>query len=364
MKKIFLIAVLFIISMYNYSLKAQTCNITSTGLSLLNNAQAVNVPSIPIGGIGYAKLVIVNFGSNCSYPAGVVHVQIPFVPAGFNNHFYKYAGPPTFNSVNGKIAFTYDAVNDVLNGTNILPFSTGIAATEFAYVRIEGVKATPTPSSIISDITMQVWAFPATLAYPDLLADNYHNLRIDVAGNSGTVPIVLGSFESSTDRCDAILKWTTSNEESTKAYELETSIDGVKFDFVGTVKVDGSKAGSYELKASQPSGKSFYRLKMMEKDGSIIYSKIITALTNCNDKTVKVFPNPVKLDQKLNVYITGYDVTVKGDLYSATGQFVKSYVLKNGSNTLSVENLAQGFYTLRVSENGSATETIKINVLK
>jgi hypothetical protein len=360
MKKIFLIAVLFIISMYN--IKAQNCDITSTGLSLYNNAQTVTVPTIAIGGVGYARLVIVNFGSNCTYPVGVVHVEIPFVPAGFNNHFYKYAGPPTFNSVNNKIQFTYDAVNDVLVGTNILPFATGLAQTEFAFVRVEGVKATPIPSSIISDLTMQVWAFPASGG--DNITNNTHNLRIDVAGNSGTVPIVLGSFESSTDKCDAILKWTASSEISTKEYELETSIDGIKFDFVGTVKVDNSNAGSYQLKASQPSGKSYYRLKMIEKDGSITYSKIIPVITNCNDKAVKVFPNPVKSDQKLNVNISGYDASVKGDLYSATGQFVKSYILKNGSNALSVENLAQGFYTLRVSENGSATETIKINVLK
>lgn len=365
MKKIILIIILFASVCFKNKVDAQSlpCNITSTGLELWNFNKTNIIPNIFVGGYAHARLKIVNAGTasgTCAYPIGSVRVTVPFIEAGFISHYYKYDGPATFTTP--KYSWTYDYASDQLFGVNTVPIVAGLFSTEIVDVLIKGVKVTPLPSSSVSDLMMQLSIFnnPTT----DFIGDNTHYLRIDVNPAEVILPITLATFEGVGDKCDAKLNWTASSEVNFKSYEVEVSKDGQTFDKVGVVNASVSNVGVYQFNPSQPSGKSFYRLKMIDKDGKVSYSKIINVVTNCSDKVVKVFPNPIRLDQLLNVQLAGYDVSVKGDLYSSTGQLVKSYVLKSGANTLSVENLAQGFYTLRVMENGAATESIKINIFK
>jgi hypothetical protein len=365
MKKIFLLIVLFITAVFSISLKAQTCDITSTGLSLLDLTKTASLPYLTIGGQGYARLRIVNFGSNCSYGPGQVRVGVDFPPAGLINHYYKYIGDATFTSNNGKFTFTYNSEFDQLKGTNTVPFATGLLNTEFVDVKIEGVKATPIPSSNVSDLTMELSLFQsAGETNPN---NNVHNLRIDVIGpGGGVLPITLNEFDAKAENCTSVLNWKTSNETNLSKYEIESSTDGIVFTAVGTVKPNASNTtGLYQFSWNQKAGKAYYRLKIIDKDASVSYSKIIPVTSNCSDKKlVQLYPNPVNTAQILNVNISGYDKGIKGDLYSATGQFIKSYVLKNGKNDLTVENLSQGFYTLKISENGTQTEVFKLNVIR
>jgi Secretion system C-terminal sorting domain len=365
MKRIILIIILFASVCFKQKADAQSlpCNITSTGLELWNFSKTNIVPSVLVGGYAHARLKIVNAGTasgTCTYPVGCVRVTVPFVEAGFISHYYKYDGPATFSTA--KYDWTYDYGSDQLFGVNSAPIVAGLFSTEIVDVLIKGVKATPLPSSNVSDLLMQLSLFNNPTS--DFTGDNTHYLRIDVAPAAVVVPITLASFDGIGDKCDAKLSWSASNEVNFKTYEVEVSKDGQDFTKVGVVNASLSNAGNYQFNPSQASGKFYYRLKMIDKNGTFSYSKIVPVVTSCNDKLVKVFPNPIKLDQLLNVQLTGYDASVKGDLYSATGQLVKSYILKSGANTLSVENLAQGFYTLRVTENGTATESIKINIFK
>ncbi|MCY7291836.1 MAG: T9SS type A sorting domain-containing protein, partial [Ferruginibacter sp.] len=244
-----------------------------------------------------------------------------------------------------------------LIGGNSAPISTGFAGAEIVDVPIAGVTA----GSSILPVSMQI----INSASGDNPDNNAFTLPVTVlAGSGGVLPVKLESIDGFSEKCNAQLKWSTSNEVNLSKFEVEVSKDGASFDRAGTLNPSSANAGNYQFNTTQSNGKNYYRLKIIDKDGSFTYSKVIPISTSCSDKVVKVFPNPVKVDQLLNVNISGYDASVKGDLYSSTGQFVKSYVLKNGANNLSVENMAQGFYTLRVSENGSVTETFKLNVLK
>jgi hypothetical protein len=364
MKKIILLIILLVNVCFSYKTIAQStpCNITSGGLSIWNVGLTSTLLNneVLVGEKAIVRMQILNFGSalgTCTYPIGSVEVQIPFVEEGLNFHYYKYDGPLSFSS--GKFNWTYSNYN--LVGINNTALVAGLASTDFVNVEIKGVKATPLPSSPVSDLPMQlgfVAGFPS-----DDASDNYRTIRVNVAAIA-TLPVTLSSFEGIGNKCDAKLNWTVSNEVNFKGYEIEVSKDGQTFEKVGVVNASISNMGKYQFNPSQPSGKSFYRLKMIDNDGKVSYSKIINVITNCSDKVVKVFPNPIRLDQLLNVQLIGYNASVKGDLYSASGQLVKSYVLKSGANTLSVENLAQGFYTLRVMENGTTIESIKINISK
>jgi Secretion system C-terminal sorting domain len=370
MKKILLLVVLYLGVMGNNVLNAQAlpCNITSTGLELYDVTKSFLLPnnSLSISTDAYVRLKIVNAGTatgTCSYTPGKVRVEVPFVPVGFNSHYYKYDDALSFSSA--KYDWVYEVDNDRLVGINRVNITAGLLSTEIVDIKIEGVKATPIPTSSISDLTMELSIVNNTTT--DNVNDNTHYLRINVSGpGGGVLPITLNEFDAKAENCTSVLNWKTSNETNLSKYEIESSSDGVVFTAVGTVKPNASNTtGQYQFSWNQKAGKAYYRLKIIDKDASVNYSKIIPVTSNCSDKKlVQLYPNPVNTAQILNVNISGYDKGIKGDLYSATGQFIKSFVLKNGKNDLTVENLSQGFYTLKISENGTQTEVFKLNVVR
>lgn len=370
MKKIVLLIVLYLGVMGSNVLFAQAlpCNITSTGLELFDVTKSFLLPnnSLAVGTDAYVRLRIVNAGTatgSCFYAPGKVRVEVPFVPVGFVSHYYKYDDAASFSSA--KYDWVYEVDNDRLVGINRVNITAGLLSTEIVDIKIEGVKATPIPTSSVSDLTMELSIINNTTS--DNVNDNTHFLRINVTGpGGGVLPITLNEFDAKSENCVSILNWKTSNETNLNKYEVETSSDGIVFTAVGTVKPSASStAGVYQFVWNQKAGKAYYRLKIIDNDASVTYSKIMPVVSDCADKKlVQLYPNPVNTTQILNVNISGYEKSIKGDLYSATGQFIKSYVLKNGKNDLTVENLSQGFYTLKISENGSQTEVFKLNVVR
>ena len=356
MKRLFLIVAIIVCCTSSIIAQVYPCDISSTGLELRNASGSAIVQSLPADGVGNIRMPINNIGTDptgCAYPIGTVTAVLAFYPTSSVNNIVSYNGPASF--VSGKFTFTWDASELILVGVNNQPMPGGLLNTQSVLVPIAGVKVGTAPFG------MQL----QTVFSSDDITNNYREVIVTVvAAAGGVLPVKLESIDGLGEKCNAQVKWSTSNETNLSKFEIEVSKNGIDFDRAGTIKPSSSNAGNYQFNTTQSSGKNYYRLKIIDKDGSFTYSKIIPISTSCSDKVVKVFPNPVKLDQLLNVNISGYDASVKGDLYSSTGQFVKTYVLKNGANNLSVENLAQGFYTLRVSENGSITETFKLNVLK
>ena len=360
MKRLFLIAVFIVCAATSLTAQIFNCDISSSGIEFRNAAGTAIIGSMPADGTGLLRISIVNVGTQnapgnqCAYAPGQVEANVYFVPSTSLAHYYRYNGPASFST--SKYTWTWHSDISALVGVNTVPILAGFAGASTVDVPIAGVKVGFQPLLF----EMQIIAS----ASGDDIANNSFTAPINViAATGGVLPVNLNSIDGLSDKCNAQVKWSTSNETNLSKFEMEVSKNGVDFDRAGTVKPSSSNAGNYQFNTTQSSGKSYYRLKIIDRDGSFTYSKVIQISTNCSDKIVQLFPNPVKVDQLLNVNISGYDASVKGNLYSSTGQFVKSYVLKNGANNLSVENLAQGFYTLRVSENGSVTETFKLNVL-
>jgi hypothetical protein len=366
MKFKYLILLLFIgLNKLAFS-QSTDCDPSHNGVEIRsgNSTLAPIVSSMPVGGTVFFKFELSNQGGEltCVIPVNKMRVRISFPrnPDPLVLVPYRYNGPITFDT--DLFTWTYNATQKVLEGFNRFPISVVGEASPYpwedvVYVPVMGMAAgsasSPFNIAALGGVTNNTANDVSTIA-----------LTV-VSATGGPLPVKLESIDGSGDKCNAQLRWKTTYELNLKNFEVEVSKDGISFDKAGTVNpASDVSAGSYQFNTTQSSGVNYYRLKIVEKDGSFVYSKVIPISTNCSDKIVKVFPNPVKADQLLSVNISGYKASVKGDLYSSTGQFVKSYVLKNGSNTLSVDNLAQGFYTLRIVDNGTDSETFKINVLK
>ena len=335
------------------------CDITTSGVEL-NSFSGAPLPSLyALGMPGHASFVLYNFGTGntdgtlCQYEIGQVRVKVNFPGPTFVSYYFKYDGPASYSTP--KYDWSYSTTLNALLGVNRVPITTTSAGAEVENVVVSGVA----PGTTFLTVTMQI----VNSASSDNTNNNAFDLPITVKP-AVTLPVKLESFEGFGEKCDAQLKWSTSTEINLKQYLVEVSKDGFSFEKAGSIYPSNANAGKYQFNTTQDNGLSYYRLKMIDNDGSYAYSKIVSINTKCSDKVVKVFPNPVKVDQLLSVKISGYSTKVKGDLYSSTGQLVKTYLLKNGANDLSIENLAQGVYSLRVSENGAITETVKVNVYK
>jgi Secretion system C-terminal sorting domain len=361
---------LLLILTLNLTAKSQisyNCDPFTTGVSVYKVSNLVtSTGTLGVGEEGIIKFNLFNNGSDldCIIPVNRMKVVISFPTFSSGPKPYLYNGAASIFHTD-YFTWTYDATENVLVGLNRwpipvpppLPVGNSIGVS---IVSVPIIGNSVGPCTTPFNISVVVGA-PGVDNNP-----TGDNINIPLSIVAGTTPVTLNDIEGKGENCSAVLKWSTYNELNFNRFEIESSADGNQFSAVGTVKPHaGGNGGAYVFNYSKQSGKAFYRLKMIDNDGSYKYSKIVPIVVSCNEnKFVKVFPNPVIINQRLTVNIVGYDAAVKGELFSATGQLVKTYTLRNGSNTIPIENMAQGFYTLRISENGIATETIKVNVFK
>ncbi len=110
-------------------------------------------------------------------------------------------------------------------------------------------------------------------------------LRVGTFGRSAyetdlamvVLPVELTSFEASVSGHDIVLNWKTASETNNYGFEVQKSNDGVNFLTLGFVKGSGnsSSGSAYSYTDRQMNGKSYYRLKQIDFDGTFAYSKVI-----------------------------------------------------------------------------------------
>jgi hypothetical protein len=123
---------------------------------------------------------------------------------------------------------------------------------------------------------------------------------------SQTLPVKLISFSGRLNGAKVDLNWVTASEYNTKHFEVERSADGLNFTklTIVTAKGNSSSVTSYDLVDPMPfKGLNYYRLKIVDIDGSFEYSNIvIIRIENSVQLVTKVAPNP--FTGKVDVYLT------------------------------------------------------------
>jgi len=168
-----------------------------------------------------------------------------------------------------------------------------------------------------------------------------------------TVPLKLVSFSAvpQTDRTTT-LYWNTANEINSSYFVIESGTDGLRFNSITTITAKGMANNSYtSTVADNNTGIAFYRLKMVDKDGRFTYSPIIKIDRRKNTPGFTILSNPVK-DMLI---ISSNDAALHNStalIINSTGTVVKSFVLKDGTQTIDIHLLPPGVYYIR-SNSGS-----------
>ncbi|GEM_PF-1024842 len=108
-------------------------------------------------------------------------------------------------------------------------------------------------------------------------------------GVSQPLPVTLLSFKAGTDGCNAVLSWSTAKEDNFRHFEITYAKDGVYFVNVG--KVFGGKR-DYTFSYTQNSGEGFFKLNMVNCDGTFNASDVVIVFTSCSENKIDVYPNP------------------------------------------------------------------------
>ncbi len=174
------------------------------------------------------------------------------------------------------------------------------------------------------------------------------------------LPVQLTYFAARAAENDVLLTWLTASEFNNKGFEVERSINGVDFEYIGFVKGAGNSArqvryGITDKNALQLETTLYYRLKQVDMDGSFNYSSIVSVdMLSVESFTSKVFPNPFTEQFSIEV-----NTPESGDaictLIDITGKVIASKVapLISGANFIEfteTSNVISGVYFLQVQQ--------------
>jgi hypothetical protein len=116
---------------------------------------------------------------------------------------------------------------------------------------------------------------PHDIYYPNQLQNgNIVYILLNV-----TLPLELTVFEAKNEESSITLNWTTENEFDFSGFELQRSVDGINFSKIAFLQSTGTnETANYRFtdKDVVSSNPYFYRLKMIDNDGSYSFSGIIS----------------------------------------------------------------------------------------
>lgn len=191
-----------------------------------------------------------------------------------------------------------------------------------------------------------------------------------IAGTTSLLPIHLVSFNGSLSNDITQLQWVTDNEQGTKSFSVERSINGRDFYLLGTVAAaptDGKLTYNYPDSGvtKLSSAVVYYRLKIIDGDAKFSYSDVIKVFPGTGKATISIRPNPVINEATVEVAAV---VTEKANwqLTDITGKIVmqRPVTLGKGNNVININigSLPSGVYYLKVAGN-NINQSIKLQKL-
>lgn len=179
------------------------------------------------------------------------------------------------------------------------------------------------------------------------------------------LPVKLSAFKATVVGSAIKLTWKTESELNNKGFDVEKSLDGIRFEKIGFVKSLGtdnlSKGYSFNDESVATGKRYFYRLKQIDNDGTYAYSQVQSVTISESKKGYSVLVNPI---------------TDKLTIVDADGAYKKTLIVVNDAagRTVFHKNVAitgqyvigtgaweKGVYLVRI---GSDADAVTLKVIK
>lgn len=167
----------------------------------------------------------------------------------------------------------------------------------------------------------------------------------DIISNTAVLPVSIKDLKLTTKNNISSISWASETEVNFSKYVVLFSTNGTDFKEVGTVVAKGNNS-NYSFNYAHI-GDGYFKLKMVDLDGSFVFSKILHAKTKAI--LIQVGPNPV-VDK---LYVTNMPEGINtAVLYTISGATVKTQLVKDTNLALSLAGLQSGQYVLKIMNNG------------
>jgi len=181
------------------------------------------------------------------------------------------------------------------------------------------------------------------------------------------LPVELTSFTGWNQGAVNQLNWITASEKNTQKFEVEKRTSVASWTTVGEKAAAGNsnRALSYDFSDNNPVlGNNYYRLKIIDFDGTFSYSNIVNIAIDevVVNSFVNVYPNPT--NRELNVEIQATSIyETKVAAYDVLGKkvFDKTVTVSKGLNKLQLDvaAFAKGTYVLQFADTTGKIHTTK-----
>lgn len=157
------------------------------------------------------------------------------------------------------------------------------------------------------------------------------------------MPVSLSNFSAKKQSSGNFLTWQTTSETTNKGFEIERSKDAINFENIGFIDGNGdSKANKdYSFLDKNPFPLTYYRLKQIDYDGKLEYSRII--YVKKDEAKLSFYPNPVKGE----LFISGLEKEENVTIHSLEGRLILNQKLLP-SQSINTSNFSNGLYVLKV----------------
>ncbi|WP_276479872.1 T9SS type A sorting domain-containing protein [Paraflavitalea pollutisoli] len=154
------------------------------------------------------------------------------------------------------------------------------------------------------------------------------------------------------------LHWSTAQEQNNEGFEIQHSTTGADFETIGKIAGKGNTTtvSQYSFKTGHyQAGNNYYRLKQIDLDGRLEYSRVVTIAVADANTSITLAPNPATGKVTLRFgHPHSKPVTVV--ITDASGRQAKQQVIQPGNTTSTIylNSLNKGIYSLTVKDQQGA----------
>ena len=264
-----------------------------------------------------------------------------------NNVTYLFRGhiqtPISSQADAGRFTIDYLNASNIVLGSSYTASQSGSGGSGNAWNLYSNQRTAPAGTrSIRIRLITTIATGPAINAYFDSLSLVQSYLT--------PLPLTLVSFTANDSAGMDILKWEVTDVVNVERFEVEESTNGLNFQHLNSVVYTLHKTRYRFLHPrGQENKRKYYRLKIVDRDGTFAYSPVVTI--HAGTAPILVSPNPASTKIRMNGLQSGGKISIR----SITGIEVYRSSVWSESFTVNTGPFARGLYVVSYYSDNAVT---------